>query len=393
VPAFVKNFSADPVARYLSSKGHEVTVICPEPDHLVDTGERYAKINFEYVSKYVRVDSPKDLFFRLGQMTSLHLKMRQLLTREDFDIVRTVSLIPSYVGVKLKKGDTPLVANLSDFFSDLYKQSGLPATDVVCSILRSAERKVVSGCDALIVDSPYQRRLWKHWGLDERQSVVLPHGYDPERFGPSQPEARIREKYSIGPDEPVLFYHGDISEEDGVDILVRAVKILRSRGIVTRLLIVGTGTRAYMDKLRNVVKNEGISDSVILAGWIPHAWVSAYIAIADVCVIPCRCALTSASNFSNKLIEYIAMTKRIVMSNVLGTKEMLGNLITFVRPGDPDALAQGVMNALYDQDSSSLLLKVKKRLEWSKIVEHEERILIAAKDGVEDLRFLDYSLL
>jgi glycosyltransferase involved in cell wall biosynthesis len=316
-----------------------------------------------------------------------------MLSQEKFDVIRTISLLPTFAAIRARRNATPIVANLSDFYSDLYRHSALPLSSVACGILKVIEKSAVTGSDVFIVDTPFQRRLWRNWGLDERRCVVIPHGYYPDKFSPDLSFGEFRAKYGIDEETQVLLYHGDISAQDGIDILIRSMPLLSKRGIDAKLVIVGSGTKEYMGRLLKQVKEERVQEKVIFTGWVPHAHVSSYVAMANLCVIPCKVSLTSASGFSNKLIEYLAMRKKIVMSRVRGTEEMIGDSVTYVTPQDPISLAQGICRALVQTDAPNPLMeRIRGKLAWSSIIEQEEKVLDLVARGGSDFQDLDYRL-
>ena len=244
VPSLYKNYRADPLARYLSAKGHDITVLCPRP-RITDNAysKHFKDVNFAYVSKYKTIKVPFDLLHRLRQFTMIMFQISHLLSTERFDLIRAVSLIPGYISTIFgKKYNVPVVTNISDFYSDLYKQSDLPYPLIASSILRKMEEVVVKKSDLLIVDSPNQRRLWKLWGLNEKKGVVIPHGIYPDHFRTEISREKIRVKYSINEESKIIYYHGDISHQDGVDVLIDCAPYIIKSDANVKFMVVGTGT-------------------------------------------------------------------------------------------------------------------------------------------------------
>ena len=399
VPSLYKNYRADPLARYLSRMGHDVTVLCPRPRITDDEYSRHFKdVKFVYVSGYKNIKVPIDLVYRLRQLTVMLIQIDHLLSRERFDLIRAVSLIPGYISTIFgKKYNVPVVTNISDFYSDLYKQSDLPLPLVASSILRRMEEVVVKESDVFIVDSPIQRRYWEVWGLNERKGVVIPHGNYPDRFNPKTSQGKIRVKYRINEESRIIYYHGDISHQDGVDVLIDCAPYVVKNDENVKFMVVGTGTEKYMERLRRKIERNRVKDLFIFTGWVPHFLIPQYIAAADLCVAPFRLALTSNSSLSNKIIEYLAMRKPVVASRGKGTKEMIGDAVVYVDPENPQDLADAILKMLNSnlaKEVNHIMDRITSRLDWVKIMKHEEKLISTLKNGeVYDYRTLDYFLL
>jgi len=393
-----KNYRADPLARYLSEMGHDVTVLCPRPritDN--DYSKHFKDVKFAYVLGYRHVKVPLDLGHRLQQLMLMMIQISSLLRKERFDLIRAVSLIPGFISVKVgKKYNVPIITNLSDFYSDLYKQSDLPIALIASNILRKMEEVVVKESDVLIVDAPIQRRYWGRWGLNERKGIVIPHGIYPDRFNPKISYEEIKVKYGISNETKVIYYQGDISHQDGVDILIDCAQYIIKKKKNVKFMVVGTGTDKYMELLRRKIEKNNVKDFFIFTGWVPHFLIPQYIAIADLCVTPFRIALTSNSNLSNKIIEYVAMRKSIVASRGEGTKEMMGDVAVYVDVEKPKDLADVILKALNRKLVNEVNRKMDRiiyKLEWRKIIKHEEKVISALRNGeVHDYRRFDYFL-
>jgi len=393
VPSLYKNYRADPLARYLSKMGHKITVLCPKPRI---TDKNYSKhfkdVKFDYVSSYKNIKVPTDLVHRLRQLTTLMIKLNHLLNTERFDLIRAISLIPGYIAtIVSKKHHIPTITNVSDFYSDLYKHSDLPFPLIASNILRKMEEVVVKKSDIFIVDSPIQRKYWKKRGLNEKRGVVIPHGIYPDRFNSKANQEIVRKKYGINDATKIIYYHGDISHQDGVDVLIDSVPYIIQNEENVRFMIVGTGTERYMTRLRRKIEEYRVQKFFIFTGWVPHFFIPQYIATADLCVAPFRLALTSNTSLSNKIIEYLAMRKPVVASRGEGTKEMIGDTVVYVDPENPQDLADAIIKTLNHDSMKSIhqIETIISRLNWAKIMNNEEEIISNIKN-IEDVDFRKY---
>lgn len=395
IPSRRKSYRADPLSKYLSKMGHEITVICPKsPFQSRKDLEDYENVTFSYIAPNERTThNPLKRFFALVAMIR---KIRRELKEREFDVIRPISFLPAYAAIWAdNKNKVPLVVNLSDFYSDLYKQFELPLASVAVGILKRMEKTIARQSDIFIVDSPTQREYWKQWGLKDYRCVVLPNGLNSDLFEPEINKEKAKSHCGIDENKKVIFYHGDISHLDGLDILIEAAPALIKENKNVKIMVVGSGSR-YADNLKNLVKRKRLQQFFIFTGWVPHTTAPQYIAASDVCVAPFRLTFTSNSNLMNKIIEYLAMRKPIVATRSSGLEEMLGDIPNYIHPDDPLMLADVTLRVLSERSFSNKVLRMQQiaeKLDWRKIAQHEEKIINAMLDDKgQDFRILDYKL-
>ena len=394
VPSSYRHSRADILACGFIRLGHEVTVLCARPPISLSENirkEEYKKIKLIYLPAGYR----KNLIHRGLQFFHLFWKLKEILNSQKFDLLRSICLLSDYATVLAnKKYGYPIIASLTDFYSDFYKQLGLPLPQVALPVITYMERRVIKRSDLVIVDTPVMRETWERWGLDEKRSVVLPHGID-EEFASGKKE-KIQKKYNLG-NERIVFFHGDIAPPDGVDILVEAIKIVSRTNTSFKTMIVGEGAPGYMNFLRKMIKDKKLNEHFIFTGWVPHTEVPDYLSCADVCVHPCRLNLTTGSNVPNKVLEYIGANKPVIASEMPGLKMMFPDAFFYVPPESPTALAEGIIKILTDEKLREKLVDKTKEMAnyylWDKIVLQEERILKAlVSKEIDNFQKFDWQL-
>lgn len=118
-------------------------------------------------------------------------------------------------------------------------------------------RRTRSDAAALIAGSV---SAWEQFGQYQDKCVYIPeNAIDPERFASSiQPPAT--------PPYRVAFV-GRLVPYKGADMLIEAAAPLIKRGALV-VDIIGDGPE--MGRLQSLVKQHGVSDGVLLEGWVPH---------------------------------------------------------------------------------------------------------------------------
>jgi glycogen synthase len=168
-------------------------------------------------------------------------------------------------------------------------------------------------------------------GLDPGRVHVIPSGVDLRLFARALPDP--------APDlpRPRVLFVGRLAAQKGVSTLLEAVPLLRARAAV---VLVGDGPRR--PALERQAGRLG-PDRVRFQGFVPHAEVPAWLAAADVLVLP-----SIYEELGSVLLEAMAAGLPVVASAVGGIPDALGAAGRLVPPRDPAALAAAVDEILDD---------------------------------------------
>lgn len=178
-------------------------------------------------------------------------------------------------------------------------------------------------------------RLWvEHDGVD--LGLVRPERLERE-------EARRR--LGLGADGPIVMYTGRVNAAKGAGVLLDAAESLRDLG----------GTVVLVGKVYDAAYEERAArlGNVVMTGYVPPAEVPAYLAAADVLVLPTTPSLPYARFTSPlKLFEYLASGRPVVASDLPVHREVLEHEVNALlyEPGDPAALAAAVGRLLDDRE-------------------------------------------
>ena len=206
--------------------------------------------------------------------------------------------------------------------------------------------------------------------INERLSdvVEIPNGVDTRRFNPQVNGDLIKEKYKIK--GKVVLFVGALDRAHffkGLDKLIAAFSELNNKEYY--LLIVGDGDmkKMYMKK----VKDCGISDKTIFAGFVSEEELPKYYAAADVLVLP---SITMGEAFGIVLLEAMASGKAVITSNLPGIRTVVNDGYDgiLVRPGDTRKLKEKISYLLQNPELMIKMgirgrKKVEKQYSWSKI--------------------------
>ncbi|MDQ2785547.1 MAG: glycosyltransferase [Chloroflexota bacterium] len=169
---------------------------------------------------------------------------------------------------------------------------------------------------------------------------VIPDAYDDDVYRPRD-RAQARLALDLPPDAPVIAYTGLTFAYHGVDLLVDAFAIVNETLPDALLVLVG-GRDGERAAIAAQAARLGITDRVRIVSPRPVHAIPAYLAAADVLVIPDTVTKASASPL--KLFEYAAMARPIVAMDLPALREILpSDAAHYVTPGDPATIAAGIV--------------------------------------------------
>lgn len=122
--------------------------------------------------------------------------------------------------------------------------------------------------------------------------VRMPGGIQPELFArDNQWRERLRERYGIATDAPVVVCISRLVERKGQDALLRGWHKVVDRHPGAHLVIVGKGP--YEEHLHTILEEQvarwpQIAGSVTFTGEVPYAELAAHYSMGDVFAMPCR---------------------------------------------------------------------------------------------------------
>lgn len=194
--------------------------------------------------------------------------------------------------------------------------------------------------DGLTVAS---RFLQERWG-----GVFLPHVRDTDRWAPERVDPRpAREWLHLGRERVVMFL-GTPRAYKGVEDLASAVSRL-GRSDVT-LALVGTDPASETGRAL-AARYPGLR----LVGRVPIAQVPAYLAAADVVVVPQRASRDTRGQVPAKLFDAMALGRPLVSTRVSMIPEILDGCGLVVEPGDVAALSGAIGRLLDHPDEARAL--------------------------------------
>tara|TARA_Y100000310_G_scaffold82715_1_gene79310 strand:+ start:16429 stop:17580 length:1152 start_codon:yes stop_codon:yes gene_type:complete len=133
---------------------------------------------------------------------------------------------------------------------------------------------------------------------------------------------KIKKKEVKKDDSRILVtYSGNFNPYQGLDLLLGAMKVLKQRNLLNKFLFQCIGNTD--DSLLTLAKKEGVVESIKLCGKKKPSELDSFYAKTDIFVVPRRDSANVKYSCAGKLLEYMAMGKCVVSTNVGGAPALI----------------------------------------------------------------------
>jgi glycosyltransferase involved in cell wall biosynthesis len=231
-------------------------------------------------------------------------------------------------------------------------------------LYRWATKTTLKRTDILIADCETVAQLAVGRGFPRERIVTFPWGLDLAQFSPGK-EDSLRERR--GWQEDFILLHTRSWEPlYGVEVFIKAfIQAARQRPEV-RLFLLGNGSQA--GTLRQMLMQAGMLNRVHFGGQVKQADLPRYYQAADLYV-----SASHSDGSSLSLMEALACGIPALVSDIPGNCEWIkpGEAGWLFKDGDPDALAQGILQAVDERKNLRTIGQnarklAEERADWSK---------------------------
>jgi glycosyltransferase involved in cell wall biosynthesis len=286
------------------------------------------------------------LFFNPTWLGAIWSTVRRV--RADLILVRDLPLAPAALMAGRWFGIPVLIDLAENYPAMLEDQRHFSPRGVLGSALRhpklasALERWVLKRVDHIIVVIEESRDRLISMGIDPSHITTVTNTPRLEQW------ARVNPQLAPRGDSVHLVYLGNLDGSRGLDTAIEALALLRDRGRYVKLTIIGTGPNIGQN--RELAKALAVTDRVAITGRLPFTQVEKIMAQANAGLIPHYRTPAWNTTIPNKLYDFMAMGKPVVVSDALPTARIVNEVqcgIVF-RERDPQHLAAAI-EALGDE--------------------------------------------
>ena len=369
-----------PVARELAKLGYHVSVLAPHhdwtpavPHHSVCDGVEVWCTGQMHVRK---IGSRKE-YFSPVQLLRVSLQgatnTARLIRHVQPDVVHLGKPQPinglAARWTMLFNRRLPLFVDCDDLEAESNRVSGAWQRRTLAYFENSLPRRA----RGVTVNTRFMQQRLEGLGVAAHKIVYVPNGIDRKRFAG---EALISRADKWPGDSAVslrILYLGSVElVSHPIDLLLDAMALVHQAEPRASLLIVGGG--ADLDKLRTRVSERRQSEYVCFLERVPPHETAAYYHAAHVTVDPVYDDRTAQARSPLKIVESLGSGTPVVTGDVGDRRWLLeaGAAGILVRPGDPHALAEGLLKVLHDSDLRRCLqlgaLQARQHFWWDALV-------------------------
>lgn len=331
------------VHRYSESlvrRGDGVDVICLGSDgqlsegllndvaiYRVQTRDYHERGPLSYLLRMLRF-----FFLSAYKCTILHLKRKYHVLHfhniPDFGVFCT--LIPKLFGAKV-------ILDIHDLVPEFYQRKfRLDSNHLIVKALKRIERLSAYYANHVItVTTIWEDTLTRRSVPKSKCSVIL-NAPDPNLF--------YRRPMPEKDDHPPfrLIYHGNLTEIFGVDLIIKAMKIIRENIPEVELQIYGHGRNS--ENLKKLCSDLDLQDNVRFNDPVSRLQIPEILSQADIGIDPKRDGVLADEGLSSKCMEYLAMGLPAIVSKIKAARTYYDDsIVKFFEPGNAEDLAQGVL--------------------------------------------------
>lgn len=266
----------------------------------------------------------------------------------------------------------PLVYEIRAFWEDASVANGAGREgSLKYRMTRALENEAVAAADAVFTICEGLRDDLVARGFAPGKIGLSPNGVDLALFGdPGPRDDALAARIGLDPG-PVIGFIGSFYDYEGLDDLIAALPLLRTRQPDAQLLLVGGGP---MDTaLRAQAAASPAAHAIVFAGRVPHREVERYYSLIDVLAYPRKASRLTELVTPLKPLEAMAQRRLVAASDVGGHRELIADGVTgtLFPPDDPEGCADALAALLghregWDAMRARARAHVAERHDWAR---------------------------
>jgi glycosyltransferase involved in cell wall biosynthesis len=300
-------------------------------------GKGYLGLMFEYVWSFVCI-----FFWTI--FVSLRRGFKIIMMANPPDIYFPIVWMWRLLGKKT-------VFDHHDLTPELFATKFNLSRSVVLSFFYFAERRMLRAVHKVLsTNESYKAIGMRRGGRTNEDVVVVRNAPDPARFTLRPPDPALRKSARF-----MVAFLGEIGQQDGVDVLIRAISAINARlgrGAVHFVLM---GAGPHFDKIVAYAKAQGVSEQITFTGRADNDTICRVLSTADLAVDPCPYSPHANVSTATKIMEYMFFSLPIVAFDLLETRRSGDEAVCYARRDDEAHFSQLIVDLLLDVDERHAL--------------------------------------
>ncbi len=304
--------------------------------------------------------------------------IKKIYQQKGFDLIHAHSPALCGLGAMLFSMFTgiPFIYEIRAFWEDAAVDAGKYATgSLKYRIMRILESFVIKRADAVVTITDYLKNDILARSVKKPNVFLIPNGVDRNHFYPMLRNTQLAKELGIG-EYPVIGFIGSFYRFEGLDVLLKALSLLKKQNLKYKAILVGSGE---MDaEWRQLAEKLELSN-VIFTGRVPYEDILRYYSVIDIFVYPRHSERLTELVTPLKPLEAMAMGKLVIGSDVGGIKEIIGKGGIFFPAGDYESLfhlLKDVINnrAKYESVAEEGKKLANEKYSWDRHIEKYQKI-------------------
>jgi len=206
-------------------------------------------------------------------------------------------------------------------------------------------RRALRSADRLLAVSEFTRkRMANALSISSNAIELLPNTFDMQQFEPGPKPHFLLKRYGLRHDQPVILTVARLASAEqykGYDQVLRALPAVKRVLPDVRYVLGGRGSD--QSRVLQLISELGVTDSVILAGYIPDYELSSFYNLCDVFAMPSK-----GEGFGIVFLEALACGKPVIAGNKDGSVDAVlnGELGVLVDPESVDEIAKALAGVI-----------------------------------------------
>jgi len=194
---------------------------------------------------------------------------------------------------------------------------------------------------------------------------------------------KLRKKFWLV-EKFVVFYHGVFEPNRGLIETIMAMSLIERKHSDVILFLLGNGS--MIDDLKTLVKKE-IQRNVIIHEAVDYLDVPKYIAMCDVGIVPLPNLPYWRHQCPLKLLEYLAMKKAVILTDIPANREIVGNSKCgiYISSANPGEIGKSIIYAYNNKEKlkewgalgRGIIIE---KYDWEKAAKDLENYLLSLKN-------------